>query len=326
MIAIAVVASLVVYAWVTGYIGGTTSTAGKAIQIQSFYRNPTTGLLTVYVQNVGQGAVEFKAGESVYVNDNLVTITSPLQPLAAGQTATLETNKVIPENEKVEIKVTTTDGTFMIRTGTPISSTNPTAGPTASPTPTPGPTASPTPTPTPTASPTPTPTPTASPTPTPAPTTGTFGNNVQGSSSQDIEDSITGGQFTCSQSGSGQSISAFISSVSTTHNIKCALYSTTGTLLGYTEEKSVTTSGDNQWITFNFQTGHVPSLSAGTSYVIVVWANNPSGSSSAYLAYSSSGGTGRYYDSNYNTNWPTPITFQSDGNRNYSVYCTYSVP
>ncbi len=36
MIAIAVVASLVVYAWVTGYMGGTTSKAGKAIQIQSY--------------------------------------------------------------------------------------------------------------------------------------------------------------------------------------------------------------------------------------------------------------------------------------------------
>ena len=36
MIAIAVVASLVVYAWVTGYMGNTTSKAGKAIQIQSF--------------------------------------------------------------------------------------------------------------------------------------------------------------------------------------------------------------------------------------------------------------------------------------------------
>ena len=36
MIAIAVVASLVVYAWVMGYIGGTTTKAGYAINIQSF--------------------------------------------------------------------------------------------------------------------------------------------------------------------------------------------------------------------------------------------------------------------------------------------------
>ena len=35
MIAIAVVASLVVYAWVMGYIGGTTNKAGMAISIPS---------------------------------------------------------------------------------------------------------------------------------------------------------------------------------------------------------------------------------------------------------------------------------------------------
>jgi flagellin-like protein len=171
MIAIAVVASLVVYAWVSGYIGGTTSTAGKAIQIQSVYRD-STGLLTIYVQNVGQGVVEFKAGESIYVDDNLVRITSALQPLAEGQTATLVTDKVVPENEKVDIKVTTIDGTFMTRTGTipSTSNTTPTVVPTATPTPTPVPTATPTPTPVPTATPTPTPVPTATPTPTPVPT------------------------------------------------------------------------------------------------------------------------------------------------------------
>jgi flagellin-like protein len=41
MIAIAVVASLVVYAWVTGYMGNTTDKAGKAIQIQSTSRDGT---------------------------------------------------------------------------------------------------------------------------------------------------------------------------------------------------------------------------------------------------------------------------------------------
>ena len=35
MIAVAVAASLVAYAWVMGYIGGTTGKVGKAIQIQS---------------------------------------------------------------------------------------------------------------------------------------------------------------------------------------------------------------------------------------------------------------------------------------------------
>ena len=83
------------------------------------------------MQNVGQGKVEFKASESVYVNNIQVGITSPIQPLALGETAALETNKVISEGEKVEIKVTTTSGISVTTTG--IASTNPTATPNVAP-------------------------------------------------------------------------------------------------------------------------------------------------------------------------------------------------
>ncbi len=75
MIAIAVVASLVVYAWVTGYMGNTTSKAGKAIQIQSYAISG--GNLVVYVQNVGQGDVALNKDQSVYVDSKLVPITLP---------------------------------------------------------------------------------------------------------------------------------------------------------------------------------------------------------------------------------------------------------
>ncbi len=51
MIAVAVVASLVVYAWVIGFIGGKTTQVGKAIQIQSVARHRYH--LSVYAQNVG---------------------------------------------------------------------------------------------------------------------------------------------------------------------------------------------------------------------------------------------------------------------------------
>jgi PKD repeat protein len=149
---------------------------------------------------------------------------------------------------------------------------------------------------------------------------GTFGNTNQGSNSQDIEDSITGGQFTCSQSGTAQSITAYIT-VSSTRNIKAAIYTSAGVLVGSTEEKSVSTSTDG-WVTFNFL-GTKPSLSAGTTYTLVVWSDSVSGS--ATLSYSSSGGTGRYYDRNYGS-WPSSVSFNSDGSRNYSIYCTYSIP
>ena len=74
LIAIAVVASLVVYAWVMGYIGGGTTKAGYAINIQSL--SSATGSLTIYVQNTGIGAVQLNPTSAVYVNNTLETITS----------------------------------------------------------------------------------------------------------------------------------------------------------------------------------------------------------------------------------------------------------
>ncbi len=125
MIAIAVVASLVAYAWVIGFIGGHTTKAGNAIQIQqeSFTQG---GYLTLYVQNTGQGTVHLKQDGSVYVNDVLQKITaSPpgttlssgqLIPIAQGQTVTLVIDCQYHSGDK--IKVVTVEGTFMQNTGT----------------------------------------------------------------------------------------------------------------------------------------------------------------------------------------------------------------
>jgi flagellin-like protein len=157
MIAIAVVASLVVYAWVTGYIGGSTTKAGKAIQIPSFAVDDSNNL-HVYVQNVGQGTVQLSA---VYVND--VLKLSPNDVIAEGNTFDVFITGPFDANTKLNVKVTTTEGTFMTATGTPGSNTNPTV----SPTPGPSATVSPTPGPSATATPTPSPSPTPSPTPIP---------------------------------------------------------------------------------------------------------------------------------------------------------------
>jgi flagellin-like protein len=113
MIAIAVVASLVVYAWVTGYMGNTTSKAGKAIQIQSFAVDGSNNL-HVYVQNVGQGTTQLSA---VYV-DNVLK-ASPNDVIPEGNTAELVINGPYDTNTKLSIKVTTTDGTFMTSSGKP---------------------------------------------------------------------------------------------------------------------------------------------------------------------------------------------------------------
>ncbi len=151
--------------------------------------------------------------------------------------------------------------------------------------------------------------------------TGTFGNTVQsGNGYNSIRDTITGGQFTCSQSGTAQSISAYIQ-VSSTHTIKAAIYTTGGTLVGSTTENSVTTANDG-WVTFSFS-GTKPTLTTGTSYLIVVWANSGSGTANLYYS-ATTGGTPKYDDATYGT-WPNSATFTS-GNVLYSIYCTYSIP
>jgi flagellin-like protein len=118
MIAIAVVASLIVYAWVMGYIGSGTTKASNSMLIQS--TSFQTGSLVVYVQNVGQGTIELRQGESVYVNSILKTITSSTPTIttgtvmfAPGTTASLATDYPFTTvNEKLKIKITATDGTF----------------------------------------------------------------------------------------------------------------------------------------------------------------------------------------------------------------------
>jgi flagellin-like protein len=113
MIAVAVAASLITYAWVMGYLGGTTSKVGRAIQIQSMYYNTTAGTLTVYVQNVGTGAVTLS---SVYENGQNATGTvfNPAT-LLVNQTSTVTTNLPAgfsPVNA-VDVKVVCSDGTFI---------------------------------------------------------------------------------------------------------------------------------------------------------------------------------------------------------------------
>ena len=112
MIAIAVAASLVAYAWIMGYIGGTTQKVGKAVQVQGLATD--NGNLVVYVQNVGQGTVEFKPEGSIYVNDALKNILSiDNNPLEQGKTATIMADYPVTAGEPLKVKVVTADGTFM---------------------------------------------------------------------------------------------------------------------------------------------------------------------------------------------------------------------
>jgi hypothetical protein len=128
MIAIAVAASLVAYAWIMGYLNFTTTKVGKAIQIQSLATDAANpNILLVYVQNVGKGAVEFDPVNCAYVNDQRGTIASiNINPLIEGQTATINvdlTGMSIDLDELIKVKVVIKDGTFSeIRSTVPVGS------------------------------------------------------------------------------------------------------------------------------------------------------------------------------------------------------------
>jgi archaeal type IV pilus assembly protein PilA len=116
MIAIAVVASLVVYAWVSGYMGNQTDKTGHSIVIQSTVANSTGAY--VYVQNVGQGTVQIG---TVYVNGTL-TASSNVTPALGTSSANIDegntlllkiTDKAYDPTSQITFKVVTVDGTYM---------------------------------------------------------------------------------------------------------------------------------------------------------------------------------------------------------------------
>ena len=71
MIAVAIAGSLIVYAWVTGYIVDRTDTVEKAVLIQSIANMNNDTDLMVYVQNVGEGVVKLDPLNCLYRNSIL---------------------------------------------------------------------------------------------------------------------------------------------------------------------------------------------------------------------------------------------------------------
>jgi len=122
MIAIAVVASLVVYAWVSGYMGFQTEKTGKSIIIQSTSIDAQSDL-HLYVQNVGQGSVTVA---TIYLNSTLVPSASVAPALGTSASDIAESNTKeftitgnYGQNDNIAIKVVTVDGTYMTLTRNP---------------------------------------------------------------------------------------------------------------------------------------------------------------------------------------------------------------
>jgi hypothetical protein len=138
IVSIVVVASLVTYAWVQGYMEGITQKIENAIQILNLVSDHETGNLIVYVQNIGQRSVILNPSSSVYVNDNPQAFQGEdLLTISPGQTkALLLINYAVVPNEQIRVKVVTSEGIFAQMTGT---AANPAATPVGTPSVTPSP-------------------------------------------------------------------------------------------------------------------------------------------------------------------------------------------
>jgi flagellin-like protein len=124
MIAVAVVASLVVYAWVMGYIGFQTGKTGEAVQVQSVVitgTSPNEYVQTVYLQNIGSTTATIIPAQCLYVNGNLDTsITNSqvtLTSLMPGNTTAITTvthsgSFALYSGQTITVKVTTQGGTY----------------------------------------------------------------------------------------------------------------------------------------------------------------------------------------------------------------------
>jgi PKD repeat protein len=153
--------------------------------------------------------------------------------------------------------------------------------------------------------------------------TDTFGNENSGFSGQTIEDTIRGARFTTpSSTVVAQSITAHIYCYNVAKNMKAAIYDNSGNKVAETNELSVPSNSNPQWRAFNFASP--PTLAASTQYILVVWSQ--SGSGSAELRYSwYNGGDARYATGQTYGSWPSSLSFSTDDDNQYSIYCNYQV-
>jgi flagellin-like protein len=115
MIAVAVVASLVAYAWVMGYIGFQTAKTGQAVQIQSV-EFASGAVSKVYLQNVGDGTVTIIPEDCLYINGVQVPgdIGDASPALIKGDTYQIDAgaNGPFTPGQIITVKVTVEGGTY----------------------------------------------------------------------------------------------------------------------------------------------------------------------------------------------------------------------
>ncbi len=132
---------------------------------------------------------------------------------------------------------------------------------------------------------------------------------------------IVGSGFSIAEFGIAQSITVALKRAAAgSNNIKCAIYKASDySLVGETDEVSTALTTSFDWYTFPFSTK--PALQAGTTYILVVWADYTTQTIS--IAYDE-GATATYFEWYIYGSFPNPAGFDRGSNADYSIYCTYA--
>jgi hypothetical protein len=153
-------------------------------------------------------------------------------------------------------------------------------------------------------------------------TTDVFGQQTQGTDNLSVGDCVAGGLFTCTYGGTALTISGRFYTFESVVNVKCALYSSAGSLVGYTEEKEINTS---DWDLINFSFVGAPVILEAVDYYIVAWSDQ----SDCRLNLYYTGSTNiEHFHINYAGSFPSVFTHtpaeDKDGEEP-CIYCTYEL-
>ena len=153
---------------------------------------------------------------------------------------------------------------------------------------------------------------------------GKFGYDQAGSSYQGIGDRISGSIFTCPVDCIAENMSFYVDTDyhGQYFKVKCAIYTSSGTLIAQTEENSDDMNSIVAgWNTLSFPDPK-PQLTGGQDYILVVWGNIVFGSYDVDVAYDTETNKGRYVTQTYADNFPSSVSFTTE-NKKYSIYLTY---
>jgi hypothetical protein len=138
-----------------------------------------------------------------------------------------------------------------------------------------------------------------------------------------IEDYITGSVFTITEAGTADSITVALKYLTSawTGKAKCAIYKHSDlSLVGATDERTITVTNTYVWYTFNFSVK--PSLTANENYILVVWGQSAAGG--VRTPYDAGSADQMHYQSIVYGDFPNPLVPTHVANK-VSIYCTYTV-